>query len=85
METTEPLLRSQYRKHFTDWLRRAAREQDLTQVEVARRLPFQVHPNTVEKWFQGRDYPRYAEFIGLCVALGELPPVLQGFCPHETP
>lgn len=75
-----PVLRSEIETELPRWIRDTARRKGLTQADVARRFPFQIHPNAVEKWFQGRDRPSYAMFVGLCLVLGELPPVLRELC-----
>ena len=64
-------------KEFTEWLRATADRKGLSRSDVLWAFPFQVHPKTIEAWFGGRARPGYREFVGLCVALGELPPVLQ--------
>lgn len=79
------LLKKEIDQELPVWLKSAARRRGFTQADIARRFPFQIHPNAVEKWFQGRDRPSYAGFVGLCLALGELPPVLKGLCLDETP
>ena len=66
---------------FRTWLRDTASHRGMSQADVAWAMPFRVNPKTVEMWFQGRNRPRYVELVGLCVALGELPPALRGFCP----
>ena len=80
-----PLLRGEIEQDLLVWLRDVAKRKGLTQADVARQFPFQIHPNAVEKWFQGRDRPSYATFVGLCLAVGELPPVLQELCRSDTP
>ena len=69
---------------FQGWLRATASRKGLTQADVHWQFPFQVHPKTIESWFSGRTRPTYHQFVGLCVALGELPPVLQELCPHAS-
>ena len=72
--------RTEVDQEFKEWVRRAARRRGMTQADVAWAFPFQVHPSTVVKWFQGRTTPNYHQFVGLCVALGQLPPVLTELC-----
>lgn len=78
------MLRPEVEIEFKAWLRDAAMRQGLSQADVAWKFPFQIHPQTVAGWFQGRATPRYAELVGLCTALGEIPPSLRGFCPRDT-
>lgn len=77
-----PRTRPQIEAEFKTWLRETATRQGLTQVDVRDRFPMQQpHPRTVAGWFGGYATPRYAEFVALCVVLGELPPALKGLCP----
>jgi len=80
MDNRRVLVRPQINEEFTLWLRGAAARRGMSQADVAWDFPFQVHPKTVETWFGGRARPSYAEFVGLCVVLGELPPVLLEVC-----
>ena len=75
-----PMLRSEVETEFQAWLRSTAKRRGLTQADVAWSFPYQVHPKTVETWFGGRATPRYAEFVGLCHVLQELPPALTELC-----
>ena len=78
---------AEVRSEFQKWLRRRARQLGLTQDDVARRVQAQVqiHPKTIEAWFQGKSMPSYLPLVALSRALGELPPSLQALCPDERP
>jgi hypothetical protein len=76
--------KSEIDEEFRLWLRAAAARRSMTQADVAWAFPFQVHPKTVSTWFSGHARPSYHQFVGLCVVLDELPPVLLGLC-HPEP
>ena len=78
------LSRLQIDQEFKAWLRDTAQRRGLSQADVAWAFPFQVHPKTVESWFRGRTRPNYHQLVGLCVALGVLPPVLTDVCRRAT-
>ena len=80
---TFPVLRPQVDQEFQSWLRETARRRGMSQADVAWAFPFQVHPQTVAAWFRGKSTPSYHQFVGLCSALGELPPSLRALCRHE--
>ena len=73
-------LRPEIEEEFRVWLKGAMRARKLQAHQVAWAFPFQLHPRSVEDWMYGRRRPRYPEFVGLCLVLGELPPVLRALC-----
>lgn len=74
------LTKRRVREDFRAWLREAAHRRGLSQSDLGWEFPFQVSPGTIEAWYQGRATPDLANFVGLCLVLGELPPVLQELC-----
>lgn len=71
--------KEQVQTEFRAWIREAAKRRGMSQSDIAWNFPFQVSVDSVQNWYAGKT-PDYRHFIGLCVALGELPPVLQELC-----
>ena len=74
------MLKTEVESGFKPWLRDTLKKKGLRPYEVAWMFPWQLDPKTVESWVYGKNRPRYAELVGLCAALGELPPALAAIC-----
>ena len=73
----------EYRHRFGERLRRRREAAQLTQAQLARKMPGRVEGGQVSRWERGESFPTYANFVALARALGISEEVLLG--PNEEP
>ena len=80
------MLKKDVEDEIRAWMIDVMKRKGLRPYEVAWAFPWSLNPKNVERWVYGKrpQLPSLEAFVGFCLVVRELPPVLREFVLDDT-